>query len=216
MGTKERKQRERKHRKDQILTAAIELINRQGFEKTTMEEIADLAELSKGTLYLYFKDKSTLHQAIKKRGLSRLHTRFLEILQEDKKGADLVKKMSMTFLEFLTQQATFTQAMMMFERTNLGDLNEEHEIVEECRLLQNELLMIIVRSIQIGIQDKSITTELSPKLIALLIAAQMNGMLQFYLTDPNQKVQQILSENELTIPQLMEQYLNIQLSVSSE
>lgn len=216
MGTKERKQRERKHRKDQILTAAIELINRQGFEKTTMEEIADLAELSKGTLYLYFKDKSTLHQAIKKRGLSRLHTRFLEILQEDKKGADLVKKMSMTFLEFLTQQATFTQAMMMFERTNLDNLNEEHEIVEECRLLQNELLMIIVRSIQIGIQDKSITTELSPKLIALLIAAQMNGMLQFYLTDSNQKVQQILSENELTIPQLMEQYLNIQLSVSSE
>ncbi|HBX66388.1 MAG TPA: hypothetical protein DEG32_09580, partial [Balneolaceae bacterium] len=155
MGTKERKQRERKRRKDQILTAAIELINRQGFEKTTMEEIAELAELSKGTLYLYFKDKSTLHQAIKKRGLSRLHTQFLEIIQEDKKGADLVKKMMLTFLEFLTEHRTFTRAMMIYEQTRMNDLDEEHEVVEECRLLQNELLMIIVRSIQIGIQDGS-------------------------------------------------------------
>ncbi len=215
MGTKERKQRERKRRKDQILNAAISLIEEKGFEKTTMDEIADRAELSKGTLYLYFKDKSTLHHAIKKRGLSRLHTYFLEIIQEDRKGAELVKKMMKTFLEFLTEHATFTRAMMIYEQANKTELSE-HPVVEDCHHLQNELLMIIVRSIQIGIQDGSIKTEIPPKIIALMIGAQMNGMLQFYLSDPNEKVQNILTEHELTMPELMEQYLDIQFNAKTD
>ena len=215
MGTKERKERERKRRKDQILNAAISLIEEQGFEKTTMDEIADRAELSKGTLYLYFKDKSTLHHAIKKRGLSSLHTHFLEIIQEDKKGAELVKNMMTTFLEFITEHASFTQAMMIYEQSNKSQPNE-HQVVEDCRHLKNELLMLIVRSIQIGIQDGSIKTEMAPKVIALMIGAQMNGMLQFYLSDPNEKVHSILSEHELTMPELMEQYLDIQFNAKSD
>ena len=73
MGTSERKERERKRRKNQILNAAISLIEEKGFDKTTMDEIAEQTELSKGTLYLYYNDKASLFQAIKKRALQYLH-----------------------------------------------------------------------------------------------------------------------------------------------
>lgn len=215
MGTKERKERERKRRKDQILTAAIELIELQGFENTTMDEIAHRAELSKGALYLYFNDKSTLHQAIKKRGLSHLHDRFMQILQKDVSGADIIKEMALTFLKMLTKHVAFTKAMVIYEQIN-ENKNEENPISEDCDHLQQELIMLMVRAIQIGIQDGSIKTTMPPKLIALTLGFQLSGILQFYLSSSRKNAQKILQEHDLTITELMEQFLDIHFGQSPE
>jgi AcrR family transcriptional regulator len=209
MGTKERKEREKTRRKDQILTAAIELIEQQGFEHTTMDEIANQAELSKGTLYLYFNDKSTLHQAIKKRGLSHLHDRFLQILQKDVSGADILKEMAVSFLNMVTKNVTFSKSMFIYQQVNEEKM-EKNPIVEDCEHLQKELLMLMVRAIQIGIQDKSIKTTLAPKVLALTVSFQLSGILQFYLSGSKKNAKKILQGHELTITELMEQFLDIQ------
>ncbi len=60
MGIQERKKREKERRRQQILSAAKSLFANHGFHHTTMEEIANEAELSPGTLYLYFKSKDEL------------------------------------------------------------------------------------------------------------------------------------------------------------
>ncbi|MBS3919314.1 MAG: TetR/AcrR family transcriptional regulator [Deltaproteobacteria bacterium] len=64
MGIPERKNRERNLRKQQIQNAAKELFINKGFHSTTMEEIAQRAELSPGTLYLYFQNKEELYASI--------------------------------------------------------------------------------------------------------------------------------------------------------
>ena len=46
-----------------ILTAALECFQRNGYNKTTMDEIAAASETSKGTLYWYFDSKDELLQA---------------------------------------------------------------------------------------------------------------------------------------------------------
>ena len=46
-----------------ILTAALECFQRNGYNKTTMDEIAAASETSKGTLYWYFDSKEDLLQA---------------------------------------------------------------------------------------------------------------------------------------------------------
>ncbi|MCP3900367.1 MAG: TetR/AcrR family transcriptional regulator [Desulfobacteraceae bacterium] len=61
MGIQERKQREKGIRRFQILEAAKEVFSSKGYNAATMEEIADVAELSPGTLYIYFKNKEELH-----------------------------------------------------------------------------------------------------------------------------------------------------------
>jgi AcrR family transcriptional regulator len=213
MGTTERKERERKRRKDRILNAVISLIEEKGFEKTTMEEIAERAELSKGTLYLYYNDKASLYQAIKKRALQFLHDQFLEILQKDMPGAKLVHKMMLSFLDLINENATFTKAMMLYGKINEHeDEANDGTIQEDCIQLENELLMLIVRSLQIGVQDGSIKNKLDPKLLALQIGFQMNGMIQFCLTGSNKKGLQILDEKNMDLPDLMEQFLQTQFN----
>lgn len=211
MGTTERKKRERKRRKERILNAAISLIEEKGFEKTTMDEIAERAELSKGTLYLYYNDKASLFQAIKKRALQFLHDQFLDILQKDLSGAKLVHEMMLSFLDLINENATFTKAMMLYGKKNQKeDEAADHTIEEDCIQLENELLMLIVRSLQIGIQDGSIKNRLEPRLLALQIIFQMNGMIQFCLTGTSKKGLQILNDNNMELSDLMGQFLDTQ------
>ncbi len=213
MGTSERKERERQRRKDQILNAAISIIEKKGFEKTTMDEIAELTELSKGTLYLYFNDKASLFQAIKKRALQNLHDKFLGILQKDKPGAELVHEMMVTFLNVITKNKTFMKAMMLYGKAQkTKDQDNNHPIRKECIRLENEVFMLIVRSLQIGVQDGSIKNNSDPKLIALQIGFQMSGMIQFCITGSSKKGLKIMDEKNLSLPDLMEQFLNTQFN----
>ena len=61
MGIRERKDREKDLRRQQIQEAAKELFLLKGFNSTTMEDIAKKAELSPATIYLYFKNKEELY-----------------------------------------------------------------------------------------------------------------------------------------------------------
>jgi AcrR family transcriptional regulator len=64
MGTKERKIREKLQRKNTILAAAKELFWANGYDHTTMPQIAEKTEFALGTLYLYFPSKDALYTAL--------------------------------------------------------------------------------------------------------------------------------------------------------
>jgi AcrR family transcriptional regulator len=52
------------HRQQEILAAALEVFGARGFEAARIEEVARLAGIAKGTVYLYFPDKEKLFQAV--------------------------------------------------------------------------------------------------------------------------------------------------------
>lgn len=83
MGIKERKDRERERRRQQILVAAKRVFSEKGFHKATMEDIAREAELSPGTLYLYFKNKDELFSSLSLRILQYLQLRLEHIANSE-------------------------------------------------------------------------------------------------------------------------------------
>src|SRR5210317_1297580 len=82
MGIQERKEREKERRRQQIIVAAKRVFSEKGFNKATMEDIAHEAELSPGTLYLYFKNKDEFYASLSLRILHYLLIR-LEHLNSD-------------------------------------------------------------------------------------------------------------------------------------
>ncbi|MCU0539860.1 MAG: TetR/AcrR family transcriptional regulator [Desulfobacterales bacterium] len=76
MGIQERKEREKERRRQQIMVAAKRVFSEKGFSKATMEDIAQEAELSPGTLYLYFKNKEELYASLSLRILQYLLLRI--------------------------------------------------------------------------------------------------------------------------------------------
>lgn len=58
-------------RREQILTAAETLVAEKGLDSLRMDEVAEQTGLSKGTLYLYFKNKHSLSLALLERVLDQ-------------------------------------------------------------------------------------------------------------------------------------------------
>jgi AcrR family transcriptional regulator len=84
MGIQERKEREKERRRQQIMVAAKRVFANRGFAKSTMEDIAHEAELSPGTIYLYFKNKDELYASLSLRVLQYLNIRLEQILRESR------------------------------------------------------------------------------------------------------------------------------------
>jgi AcrR family transcriptional regulator len=57
-------------RRSEILSAATKVFGNKGFDATLMDEIARAAGLAKGTLYLYFKSKDEIYQAVMRQVLA--------------------------------------------------------------------------------------------------------------------------------------------------
>jgi len=82
MGIKERKEREKERRRQQIMVAAKRVFSIKSFSKATMEDIAKEAELSPGTIYLYFKNKDELFASLSLRVLHYMRNRLESVYNE--------------------------------------------------------------------------------------------------------------------------------------
>jgi AcrR family transcriptional regulator len=104
MGIQERKKREKERRRQQIILAAKKIFSAKGFNKTTMEDIAKKAELSPGTLYLYFKNKDELFASLSMRLLHYLSIRInnieFEVELSSKQRMEILKDAFMDVYKF--------------------------------------------------------------------------------------------------------------------
>jgi len=67
--TKPRWERRKEARPGELLSAALDLFVERGFSATRLEDVAKLAGVSKGTLYLYFSSKEDLFKAVVRESL---------------------------------------------------------------------------------------------------------------------------------------------------
>jgi TetR/AcrR family acrAB operon transcriptional repressor len=67
-------------RENRILSAADDLITRYGYDKTTVSDIARVAGVSKGAIYLHFESKETLFEALLRRELQHYMQIWLDCL----------------------------------------------------------------------------------------------------------------------------------------
>jgi AcrR family transcriptional regulator len=158
--------------------AAEKVIFSKGLEQSTMDEIAEEAELSKGTLYLYFKNKTELYLAITERGSNILNDRFVKIFSgsHEHTGLELIRLLGETYLDFVRNNPDYFKAFMYYESlSNLEELNKS-EFAQTCEEHRAEAMNFIVRALQIGMQDGTVDDSYDPKELAILIWSSTHGL----------------------------------------
>lgn len=96
-----RKEREREFHRRFILERAVSLFARHGFEATTMDMIAEAAEVSKGTVYNYFSNKQELFRTLIEWGSGRAREIGMETLSmPDTSRVERLGMFIQLFLEF--------------------------------------------------------------------------------------------------------------------
>ena len=100
MGIKERRARQRKYLRQEILDAASELFVRDGYENVSMRRIADRIEYSPTTIYIYFKDKAELLEQVCRETFARLVERLTKIMEQPGDPVERLKRGLIAYIEF--------------------------------------------------------------------------------------------------------------------
>lgn len=210
MGIKERKQREKEQRRRAIVDAAEAVIFEKGLEQATMDEIAEEAELSKGTLYLYFTNKTELYLAICKRGSNILNRKFAKVFaNKDRTGIELIRNLGETYLNFVIDNPDYFNAFIHYETLqNVGEL-ENSETARVCEENVREAMSFTVRALQIGMQDGTIDNNYDPRELAVLIWGSTRGMIQVTHMKEQGHHLKIVDEMDLDIKNMFKGFLNL-------
>ena len=78
-----------KEREQRILDVAADLFIHYSYDKTTVDDIAREAGISKGTLYLHFESKDDLFEHLLIRETMTYHKKWLELIEADPKGGTI-------------------------------------------------------------------------------------------------------------------------------
>lgn len=179
MGISERKEREKEQRRQDIIDAAERVFFSKGYENATMADIARSAELSKGTLYLYFTNKNELCMAITIRGLDIFHNQLSELKLEKKSGIDKFYQISQIYIRFSTEFSNYYQGLLNF-RMHHQNCPVGGDYYRQCSLELKDINQIIAEIIRDGINDGTIKEEVEPKTLAHLIWGDQSGILPSY------------------------------------
>ncbi len=180
MGIAERKEREREQRRNDIIDAAESVFFSKGVDLATMDEVAEAAELSKGTLYLYFKSKMELYMAVSERGMAILGDMFEEVLGLPVNGHEKLRKIGLAYFEYAKNYPDYYRASFHFETHDMDGSMLESEVVHGCVAKGERLFGQTVAAIEQGIQDGSIHSEQNPKELAVMLWSSMRGIIQLY------------------------------------
>jgi len=110
---------ENSERERRILDAAADLIAHFGYDKTTVDDIARSAGVSKGAIYLHFKSKDELFEGLLLQEMIAYHERWLGLIEADPKGGT-IGGMYKNILYALSG-STFMAAMFSQDRRILGN-----------------------------------------------------------------------------------------------
>jgi len=133
-------------RTEEILDAAIALINREGFAHLTMEQVAAAAGVAKGTVYLYFKDKDELLFRTILR-LTELMSKRLETAISEELGIEeQLLQLARVLMDIVSENAEILE--MVHRRGN--DCCGEHS--EEIHKHFHELLGMVSRRFTVAMK----------------------------------------------------------------
>ena len=177
MGITERREREKAQRRVAIIEAAERVFFSRGIEAATMDEVAEAAELSKGTLYLYFKSKEDLHLAIALRGMEMLRDRFAAASGAHEQGIDKVAAIGRAYFAFFQENPDYFEGMLFYESSEPPS-DAEAGSLSECERIGDELFAITAEAVAAGVADGSIRSDVDPVQVAVALYGTATGMLQ--------------------------------------
>ena len=159
------------------MDAAEKVFFSKGVKEATMDEIAEVAELSKGTLYLYFKSKEDLYFGINLRALGILKGMFEAAMASPATGAEKMLAIGRSYYEFSQRHPDYFEAMMHFDAEVMRP-EDAGPVGLECHKEGMAVLGLVAESIRIGIEDGSIRSDLDPMKTAILLWAQTDGVIR--------------------------------------
>jgi len=182
---KSRKQRETELRKQIIIEAAEKLFLSEGYEKTTMDEIANQSEFSKGTLYNYFKSKDELYLAIGIKAYDLILEYTEKFTKKQPPGLNQLIAIGYAYYEFTKDNPAYSSIFhdVAVKIPDIGIKPKEKLSQIEIEYLDsiNRYRNIFIKILGDAIKVKAIRKDKNPNLIGYILSTITSGIISDFL-----------------------------------
>ncbi|SOB99229.1 TetR family transcriptional regulator [Ureibacillus xyleni] len=156
-------------RRKSMIRAARKLFSLHGFEKTTMQKIADESNVGVATLFRHFPKKEHLIIEVVKEVIEQQVPHFEAIIQSNKKGIEKVDDMLNTYIKYILEEDRDSIKLLETFEMYIVFMPIESELLDEIRKSYKKISDMILSIIIEGKEDGSIQLSLSNEIAASTI-----------------------------------------------
>jgi AcrR family transcriptional regulator len=174
-----------------ILDAAEKIFEAVGFDNTKMEDVAQEAKMSKGSIYFYFQSKENLYMAITYRGMQKLNDLMYSTIQthKDQKGVQSVVGLLETYIDFAEDYPLYIECIldyMSINRSSSSGMDEakmtqamkESIFYQKTQDIQNVPIGLAIKELEKGKLDGSVKNRNKPELLFISAWSTIVGYLK--------------------------------------
>jgi len=180
VGLHERRIKEKDNRKKLILKSARTLFFKKGFNKVTVDEIAKISELGKGSIYLYFNSKEEIYAQILLNDIDNFY-QIASVLFEKKGSAlELLEEFSTIYVDFFLNEGELFRILMTFmlhpDRMNLSKELNARILEANARSID-----IIGKILEKGVESGEFSPQINIRQNQNAIWGLLNGVVSLFI-----------------------------------
>ena len=162
-------------RTNEILSAAADLVSREGMERLTMERVAALAGIAKGTVYIYFKDKEELIRSLLRRTMTEVVDAVIDVAAGDLELRDRLLRIGHTIREVSEKHLE-----ILVQLHNM-DLTHKRFLEDGCGTTEKRRLFDFMETVFRDSMERGEIAKLDPGILSLLFLTSMHAMFHWCL-----------------------------------
>ncbi len=158
-------------KRQKILASAIRVFAKKGFYKTRIKEIAKMASVADGTIYLYFKNKDDILISIFDDRIDKMNEKMEEISERELNSSDKIRQIIELQLGNLRGHRDLAEVITI----NLRQSNRFLKQYAAPRF--NRYLDIMAQIIKEGQDKGEFTTDFPPRVLATSLFGALDGLM---------------------------------------
>ncbi|MGA9350176.1 MAG: TetR/AcrR family transcriptional regulator [Anaerolineae bacterium] len=188
MTTAQRRAREKARRQQEILEAAKEVFFEKGIHRTTVDDVAAQAEVSKGTVYLYFQSKESILAHLLLEGLSILLSQLEAAYapQEPLSAEERLRQLVEAYWQFAQTHPNYFRLLLALDRGRFRE-RVSAEVYQEILTESKRGLELVANAIRQGTEESLFSAD-DPLLTAGVLWGALNGALDLMANPVRQEM----------------------------
>lgn len=160
--------------REKILRAAITCFGRRGYHQTTIQDICDEADLSKGGLYTYFRSKEDILGAVVDGSVRTMLTDARTAAASGTTVLERLDKVAEVTVARLSAQDAAASPQLMLEIW--AEASKNPEIKSVCARAYDEWRMFLVGLLREGVATGEIKPWIDPDSVAAILQGVFDGL----------------------------------------
>ncbi|MEN6639431.1 MAG: TetR/AcrR family transcriptional regulator [Smithella sp.] len=192
MSSEERRKKEKENRKNSILKAARKLFFERGFKSVTVDLIAAKAEVSKGSIYLYFDSKEEIYTQILISANIDRHKEWEIFFKREGTASEVIMAFAHEYIGYFMENNELFRILMTFmlhaENMNLTD-EQNAQLIHTT----NENTHVISELLEKGVNSGEFVSTIDIRQMQYAIWGLINGVISLYIYTgaPEKRTQRI-------------------------